>query len=60
MKKSAESVDDKIDINRCCIYFGTFTDGVGLAENGCSASVQRRLIENDDVNTDLCKLCPLC
>ena len=28
-QKSTESADDEIDLNRCCVCFGMFTDDIG-------------------------------
>jgi len=63
-KKSTESVDDEIDVNRCCVCFGTFTDDVGTGREWlqckCTRWIHEECIDDDDVNIDLSKLCPLC
>jgi len=59
-KKSADNVDDEIDVNRCCVCFGTFTDDVETSRVQCMCTRHKEYIDDDDVNTELSKLCSLC
>ena len=45
-KKSAESVDDEIDVNRCVFALELLLMMLALAQNGCSASVQGGFMRN--------------
>ena len=63
-KRSKHSVDDEIDVNRCCVCFGMYADDAGTGrewlECRCSRWIHEDCIDNDDVDTEQCIFCPLC
>jgi len=59
-RKSAEYVDDEIDVNRCCVCFGSFTEDVGTGREWlqykCTRWIHEECINDNDVNIGLSKL----
>jgi len=55
--KIQESADDEIDCNRCCTCFGLFGEDLGTERERW---IHEDCIDEDDVNGDATKLCPLC
>ena len=63
-KRSTESADNEIDINRCCDCFGMYTDDIGTGQEWlrckCTRWIHEECIDDDNVNIKSSKLCPLC
>ena len=63
-KRLKHSVDDEIDVNRCCVCFGMYADDAGTGrewlECRCSRWIHEDCIDNDDVDIEQCIFCPLC
>lgn len=62
--KTVESADDEIDCNRCCTCFGLFSDDLGTEREWlrcqCGRWIHEDCIDEDDINGNATKLCPLC
>jgi len=63
-KRSKHSADDEIDVNRCCVCFGIYSDDAGTGrewlECRCSRWLHEDCVDDDDVNIEQCIFCPLC
>ena len=62
--KTKESADDEIDSNRCCTCIGLFGDDLGTEREWlrckCGRWIHEDCVDEDNVNDDATKLCPLC
>ena len=62
--KTKDSADDEIDCNRCCTCFGLFSNDLGTEREWlrckCGRWIHEDCVDEDDVNSEATKLCPLC
>jgi len=62
--RTVENADNEIDSNRCCTCFGLFSDDVGTEREwlkcSCGRWIHEDCVDEDDINIDATKLCPLC
>jgi len=62
--KAKDSADDEIDCNRFCLCFGLFCNKLGIEREWlrckCGRWIHEDCVDEDDVNSNATKLCPLC
>jgi len=64
--RAAENADDKIDSNRCCTCFGLYSDDFGTEREWliqkccCGRWIHKECVDENDINSNATKLCPLC
>ena len=62
--KSKENVDESINGNLCCVCFGSYQEGVGTGREwlqcSCSRWIHEDCIDDEDVEENSGRLCPLC
>ena len=61
-KRSKNSADDEIDVNRCCVYGDDAGTGREWLQCQCSRcnSIHEDCIDDDNVDVEQCIFCPLC
>lgn len=62
--KLKENVDDSINADLCCVCFGSYQEDVGTGREwlqcSCSRWIHEDCVDDEDVEEDSGRLCPLC
>ena len=62
--KTADNIDNEIDISRCCTCFGNYDDDAGTDRQwvmcSCNRWIHEDCIDPNDIDDDSGKVCPLC
>ena len=62
--KFKENVDDFINADLCCVCFGSYQEDVGTGREwlqcSCSRWIHEDCVDDEDVEQDSRRLCPLC
>ena len=62
--KLKENADDSINADLCCVYFGSYQEDIGTGREwlqcSCTRWIHGDCVDNEDVEEEGGRLCPLC